>query len=235
MSFKYNGREYSLPELIKLAKVKFGNDIPYITMYFRLNKRKWSVEKALKTPAGGKYEFNGKRYSLDELAKIAKKQFNNEVKPKTLSMRLSRDWTMEKALSIPVNERAEVGTEQRLKESRKNATKKYMKTHPHNARRIQNLSYSRTFIRKYANLDELRELEEKLSAMVTNYDENKDTGKFEFETSNNYVDNLSPEQQSKRMYTRSKIKAYLNNYATESGLTELLQLVKAKQQQIANN
>lgn len=223
MKFQYNHQEYSIGELTKLAKEKYGINIAYLTLRVRLVKYGWDVEKAISTPVNSevKYDFKGTKYTITGLQELAKKLYHNNLESQNLRERLYRGWSVEKTISTPTRKRLETTNEQHIKERKKIATKKYLKANPDVARRIQALSYSRTFIRKYASLTELQKLSDQIRSMLG------------MKASSNVVEetqtvDLSPEDRRKKTVAKSQMKAYFNSYATTQGLEELLQLTEKR-------
>lgn len=114
------------------------------------------------------YKYKGKTYRETELQKIAKKEFGVEISIQALDIRLKRGWSVFRAISNQPRKRMNQ-TPQRLKIQQKRANDKYKKKHPQKQRLWQYRSDTRSYIKKYANLTELEELEklikEKLHAL----------------------------------------------------------------------
>lgn len=98
--FIYQDKEYSLTELVKISGLKRS------TLYKRLVKLKWDVEKAInqkdtKIRTNLKYcEYNGKQYSLIELSKMS--GINRDVLYRRI---IELNWSVEKALNQNLRKR----------------------------------------------------------------------------------------------------------------------------------
>ena len=98
--FIYQDKEYSLTELVKISGLKRS------TLYKRLVKLKWDVEKAInqkdtKIRTNLKYcEYNGKQYSLIELSKMS--GISRDVLYRRI---IELNWSVEKALNQNLRKR----------------------------------------------------------------------------------------------------------------------------------
>lgn len=98
--FNYNNKNYSLTELVKISGLNRS------TLYKRLVKLKWDVEKAInqkdtKLRANLKYcQYNGKQYSLIELSKMS--GISRDVLYRRI---IELNWSVEKALNQNLRKR----------------------------------------------------------------------------------------------------------------------------------
>lgn len=109
-----------------------------------------------------RYKYKNTEYSEVELLCIAQKEFNNKLSITTLDARLKRGWDVTRAISTPVRARAKKGSPERTQASLRRAHQKYIQSHPEKAKIYRTRSYARTFIRKYANLQDLDNCEQKI-------------------------------------------------------------------------
>lgn len=112
------------------------------------------------------YNYKGKEYNETQLTELAKKKYNVTITIAALDARLKRGWEVEKAIKIPVAKRVKKASPERAKENLRRAQEKYSKKNRSKMYGYQTKSYARTFIRKYANLQDLDEFEEKINAKL---------------------------------------------------------------------
>lgn len=111
-----------------------------------------------------KYTYQGKEYSYDELQKLAKTVFENDLKLATIKNRLKRGWSVGDAISMPEGKRramfkkvkSTMTSEQRKKVVEE--AREYRKKHPEKVLKTSAKQKFNTYLRKYADVDGLKEL-----------------------------------------------------------------------------
>lgn len=100
--YEYNGAFYNSYELLQFSNVE-GLTVSDITC--RINHHGWTIEEVLTKPKKRHnvlYEYNGEKYSADELAKLSPYEMNST----NIRDRIDRrGWSIEKAINTPINGR----------------------------------------------------------------------------------------------------------------------------------
>lgn len=105
------------------------------------------------------YIYQGKSYTITQLAELAAKRFDNPLKSQTIYARLNRSsWDIERALKTPAepNSLKDLTPAQRRRRLSKQQ-QNYFKRHRETFYRSNYLAMVKTYLRKYATADELRE------------------------------------------------------------------------------
>lgn len=97
--YEYNGKYYNSYELCELSDIENLKPIDITT---RVNKHEWSVERAITQPKKKRclYEYNGKKYTSKELAKLSPYE---DITHHVITDRINRcKWDVEKAIFTPI-------------------------------------------------------------------------------------------------------------------------------------
>lgn len=99
--FNYNGKNMRVDELLEYSKV---SDLTAHDLTNRINSHNWDIDKALNQPKIKKvmkYEYNGKKYSAQELVDISKV---NGLTNTDITNRINQlGWSVERAITQPKN------------------------------------------------------------------------------------------------------------------------------------
>ena len=117
--YMYKGKEYTLDELLKKAKMNKS------TFYTRICKLKMSVEDAIDTPLGigvKRYDYKGKSYTISELSKLS------GLDGFVIRARINQGWSVEKAVDTPKREKKKVDIKKKCRDYAKIKTCGYKPT-----------------------------------------------------------------------------------------------------------
>ena len=107
--YSYYGKEYKISELCQIAKEKYNQDISASALTKRL--RRMPVKQALQLPVR-KQQTLSKQYDLDQLQKQAWDHYGLKLSKAAIAQRLQRSWTIEKAISTPLQSNRSLKTYQ---------------------------------------------------------------------------------------------------------------------------
>lgn len=135
--YVYKGKEYTLDELLKKAKMNKS------TFYTRINNLKMSVEDAIDTPLGigvKRYDYKGKLYTIRELSKLS------GLADFVIRSRISQGWSVEKAVDTPKRKKKKVDIKKKCRGYAKIKTYGYKPTE-------ENIRDNQSLVKK--SLDEI--------------------------------------------------------------------------------
>lgn len=123
--YEYAGKWYTLDELIKVAKLKFNNELTTTLLYSRISPkatgRQWKIDEALRTPVRGRktvppkteqqvytvnlnqqkkfFVIDGKKMELKTLQNLARFKYNNEsLTEEIIDYAVKHGWSLDKIL-----------------------------------------------------------------------------------------------------------------------------------------
>lgn len=112
------------------------------------------------------YLYQGEDYTISQLAKLAADKFNNPVKEQTIYARINRDgWDVDKAVRTPLkivslDQLTPEERRKRLTEQQRN----YFKKHRQTFYRSNYLAMVKSYLRRYATVDDLQTALSKVKA-----------------------------------------------------------------------
>lgn len=101
--YKYQGRQYSIAELVKLAKERYNLDLDQGTIYHRL-KSGHSVTEAISKPATtvNRYQYEGQAYTARELSNLAYEKYHLKLTADQIRKRINYGASVAEAIQKPM-------------------------------------------------------------------------------------------------------------------------------------